>query len=208
MVVVNGNSIDLNDPVTPPPAATLEKSIYFTSIAPASILTDNAQYYTGLNVAPVVPGSYAVIGPGEPPGTQTGNGTLHRIAVGRKTGDTDAAPYDGNSNGGTRYIALDPSQPLGPPLASFPPNFTHVAAYNNSTSGFEPPAPPVDTKPATAIVINAPRPLSTSEPAAGYPAPNLSSHGVPDASLAASGESSPAVERCYQPVHYDRRNAD
>ncbi len=154
LVVVTGvrKQNDLNDPIVTdrPTGAELDRSIYFTSAAP-TISTDTSQFYTSFNVAPIPPGSYAVIGPNEPGSA----GPLHHIVVGRNTTDSNAAPYS-TASPGTRRIDLDPTNGI-------------VVTYDNAGT-VEPTAG--DTKPAVAIVIDSPRGVNVSDPTGGYPATN------------------------------------
>lgn len=158
VVVVTGanKQNDLNDPVVAnrPTNTDVERSIYFTNAAPTTITTDTNQYYTNLGTLPILPGSYAVIGPAEAPTSQTGN--VHHIVIGRKTsGDTNANAYSLTSPP-TRRIDLDPTSTTA-----------GVITYDNTAT--EEPASG-SSKPAVAIVINRPadRTLSVSEPTAGY----------------------------------------
>jgi len=163
MVVVTGsrkqNDLHDPDPANRPVAADVERSIYFTSTSPAAITSDQNQYYTSLSVKPILPGYYAVIGPAEGSSQPAGN-NVHHIVIGRKTGDTNAMPYDPATPGGTRRIDLDPTVAI---------TANGVITYGNT--GAEEPAAN-SAKPTVAIVINQPtgKTFSVSEPTAGYSA--------------------------------------
>jgi hypothetical protein len=154
LLVVGGanKQNDLHDPIVldRPTAADIERSIYFTPAAP-TIPTGAEKFYTSLNVAPIPPGNFAVLGPNE----RGSAGPVHHIVVGRNTTDSNAAPYS-ITPPGTRRIDLDPTNGI-------------VVTYDNA-GGAEPTAG--DTKPAVAIVIDSPRGISVSDPSGGYPATN------------------------------------
>jgi len=162
MVIVeptSNNAVDMDQPN--PPA--IERSIYFTDpTGNTNITNDGRRYYPDPNnaplLAPIKPGRYAVIGPGDGPGTST---TYFGVK------DGTASPDDSYSDGTTRRIELTPS---------LDPDTSQVEVYSDGA------AADLSSKeilPAVAVVINPPgipeanpthtMRLSVSEPVAGYP---------------------------------------
>ncbi len=140
----------------------IERSIYFRNPGGVATLSgDGRRYYpdpTNLPpLAPILPGRYAVIGPGEGPGPKYSTHTGFKTA--------------GDDEPSSRRIELTPNQN---------PNLQQVAVFSDGTSNDlalnNLPAP---IQPAVAVVINppgipsadGPRPvrLSVSEPTNGYP---------------------------------------
>ena len=184
LVVVQENSLtaDLDSPspaiATPVQPADIERTIYFTDPTTSAVLIPDpgTQYYTNDSVgnpipmAPILPGRYAVIGP---PGEQTGNPASYVTTIGRLTVN---ATNDLAGVANTRRIILTPSAN---------PNVNQVSTAN-MMPGALPPAVTVkpepvlpgpgnsgDRMPAIAIIVDAPHPLSVSEPTGGYTAANF-----------------------------------
>ena len=141
------NPLDRNDPDDPtanPP--TIERSVYFVNPSAAGISGDGQQYYPSAsgNIAPILPGRYAVIGPAS--GTTT---------VGKTDGDATK----------TRRIVLteDPN-----PNASWTQVQVCLNGDPSSTANELPTGATGSIKPPVAIAVDQPRRLSVSEPVNGY----------------------------------------
>jgi len=135
------------DPDAPTGAPVPERAVYFVD--------SNAQIPPGAaayrptdemhdKIAPIQPGRYAVVGPGEPTDT-TQSTTYFGYRNGHTTGDDR-----------TRRITLTPSQTVSGQQV-----FVSRTGTSDDLSG-------VTIQSATAIVVNSPR-LSVTEPVAGYP---------------------------------------
>jgi len=153
------------DPDDPDPTnrPTIERSVYFANpTGNAQITGDGRQYYPDPTapppLAPIKPGRYAVVGPGEGPGPNT-------TYLGFK--DTIANPDDTYSDSTTRRIVLTPTAD---------PDTPQVEIYSDGTNDD---LSSLAILPAVAVVINPPgcvvgnetRPmrLSVSEPVNCYP---------------------------------------
>jgi hypothetical protein len=165
---VPGEQKDPDDPLAGN-RPTIERSIYFVDMSkpPPGFTADNGKvmFYPGRNVsnkiAPVLPGRYAVIGPGgidNATGQYPTNGRYDTY-IGQRTNQVEWNQ--------TRRIILAPT---------FDPSTRQVDVRDNRQAGnsdllLTPPAG--SFKPATAVVIDqaktGPRRLSVSEPPGGYP---------------------------------------
>ncbi len=140
LLIAHTNST--NDPDHPTTKPAPDRSVYFADPTTANPSRDGAvQYYTTSNdIAPVLPGRYAVIGPA----TET--------LVGTRTDTLDAQ---------TRKIKL--MENVDPDDAS---DQVSVERNRDTTSDIN--DLPADTKPPVAVVVNHPRRMSVSEPTDGY----------------------------------------
>ena len=146
-------ALDPDDPTNPPP---IERTVYF--VGPTVTLpADGAmvQFQMDANhagagqTAPIFPGRYAVIGPGE-----VGDTNQSTTYLGFKIGENPSSVTNG-----TRRIVLSPSASTVT---------SQVQVYNDGQNDDLAPAS-VTIQPPTAVVINSPRRLSISEPTTGYP---------------------------------------
>ena len=145
LIVVDGGQSNL-DPDDPLPAnqPAIERSVYFANPAKARIVGDGARYYTTRPVAPILSGRYAVLGPGDENG---------RTFIGQPPDNITAL---------SRQIVLTPSTDPDQP--------NQVQILNNDVAdGVTNDLPTTMIQPPVAVLINEPRRLSISEPAAGYP---------------------------------------
>jgi hypothetical protein len=180
LIIVKGNShtsqIDPDDPTIDQTAFRndIERSVFFTDVALANnpALIEGQPYFQLRNVAPLVPGRYAVIGsPGQP--VEVGVGRWKYVStIGRRR---DATEGGGLKRDQTRRIELSPSAV---------PNAHQVEVFSNLGWPPEPTVP--DIQPAIAVVVDQSldsaggtikRPLSISEPTyletpPYYPLPN------------------------------------
>jgi hypothetical protein len=140
-----------DDPTDPP---TIERAVYFVPSTVALPAGGNVKFRPddttyAAKIAPVMPGRYVVIGPGQP--SDTGTSTTY---MGFQTGSDPSNP------GNSRRIELTPNTD---------PQTNQVAVV--STGGTTAGANDLDRvtiQSATAVVINSPRRLSISEPEDGY----------------------------------------
>lgn len=159
LITVNGTA-DPDDPVNP---ATVDRVVYF--VDPNATLPDgttvtlpsggNVQFHAdgnfGPRVAPVLPGRYTLIGPGQP--TDTNMSTTY---LGFHSGENPGnVPM--NPNELPRRIVLMPNSN---------PATSQVAIYN--AGGTTPDGAALSIKPRAAVVINQPCRLNISEPDDGY----------------------------------------
>ncbi len=143
----------------PVPAPVPVRTVYFTSNTDATVTlpSDGAvvQFRPNSNfngqIAPIMPGRYVVIGPGESTDT-----TFSRTYLGFNT--TSKNPGGVTDPTAERRIELTPSNNTV--------TVGQVAVYNNAgtTSDFS----SLSVQNPTAIVINTPQRLSVSEPTTGY----------------------------------------
>jgi len=145
------------DPDAPNPSnrPNIERAVYFCGQQGVNLPNDSTHNYRPTEsyagkVAPVLPGRYVVIGPGEPE-----DGGPAATYIGYKLNATQG-------DNQTRRIVLNPNSD---------PSLNQIQIFNVGT-------PPQDDlaglvgssiQPATAIVVNSPHRLSISEPDGGYP---------------------------------------
>ncbi|MEE8452123.1 MAG: hypothetical protein V3R99_09420 [Thermoguttaceae bacterium] len=158
LVIVAGDEFD-EDPDDPVLAnrPTFERAVYFVD-STANLPTDIAvkfqpdDQFAG-RIAPILPGRYAVIGPGEK--DEAGESTTY---IGFKNDGT-------RGNATTRRIVLRPNAD-----PNRDPSKESQTQFDVFSSGIAPGdmAAAADVKPAVSVVINSPRRLSISEPDDGY----------------------------------------
>ncbi len=158
----NGEQPDPDDPVDAN-RPQIERSVYFVDLSTSKFddPNDGRSYYTDTNIsqkfAPVMPGRYAVIGPGDP----TAAGPEYATAIGERFDRKDPNNPVARSLADTRRIELTPNPD---------PNTIQVKVLlNRNTFNYV-----QNTKPPVALVINKstalrPTRLSISEPITGYP---------------------------------------
>ncbi len=150
IVVRAGGDEEQPDPDDPVQRPDIDRTVYFVDMSapPAGLAAGPGTFYPdgtiANNVAPILPGRYCVVGPGNPAG---GAGISY---IGERV--------DKNLNQ-TRRIVLTPNSN---------PQSNQVEVLNNKVIGGadQPPAP---VQPAVAVVVNRPRRLNISEPRDGYP---------------------------------------
>ncbi len=144
------------DPDDPDNPVAIERAVYFVGPTDCPTLPSggNVKFHPAEDsstnrpvIAPILPGRYAVIGPGD-----TNDLLSSTTYLGFKTGENPAAPSTG-----TRRIELRPS--TNPAVTG------QVAVYNDGSSN-DLSALPI--KAPTAIIINKPLRLNISEPDGGY----------------------------------------
>jgi hypothetical protein len=173
------------DPDDPNRAARpqVDRSIYFVQPPAGFNASDGQRYYpsAAAQLAPVLPGRYAVVGPGEASGTGV-------TTIGFRTDDRE-----GKQANETRRIVLTPNAD---------PNTMQVDVRDNQVpSGSDLDQVRNVILQATAVVVNQPRRLSVSEPKDGYPAND--EKGEPYD--AATGEYPNAFDR---PLDSEEKRAD
>jgi len=161
MIIVKATDGDEQaDPDNPDRALRpqVDRSIYFVDMSNVTGITgDGQRYYPSATaqVAPVLPGRYAVVGSGEGSGT----GGKFTTTIGFRTDDKEGKQVDQ-----TRRIVLTPN--ADPNTAQVDVRDNHLQGESDyvadKVSGL--------IQAATAVVVNQPRRLSVSEPTKGYPA--------------------------------------
>ncbi|MBN1395420.1 MAG: hypothetical protein JW959_10385 [Pirellulales bacterium] len=138
----------------------IERAVYFVGPSDGATLPGDGSVSFQPNdnfaarIPPILPGRYAVIGPGDE-SDDANSITYLGFQNNENPGNVDTSP---NS---TRRIVLTP-----PPSPDPNPNTSNqVEVYNDGTTNDV----PSNIQPPVAIVINHPRRLSISEPDAGYP---------------------------------------
>ncbi|MGD0654825.1 MAG: hypothetical protein ABSA16_10810 [Thermoguttaceae bacterium] len=187
-IVTDSATMD-NDPDDPSSATvTYARTIYFANPSSGAVLPNDktntnpttkadVQFYPNsayaAKIAPIKPGRYAVIGPGNSSNTTGGKATTY---IGYLTG-----LYQGDAS--TRRIELTPN--LDPDAAG------QVAVYPDGASN----ATPADSgssktiQSPVAVVINSPRRLSISEPSTDYP--NVDPTGIAYDAIIGNGYTTP-----------------
>lgn len=216
LLVVKDNK-DPDDPNNPAPASDIDRSVYFTNMTPAGLtLTlptdDGTRYYSDLNVAPLLPGRYAVVGSsGNDPPLVSGSKASYEITIGRKK----LPATEGTTSGNRRAnLQIDTTQRIIlTPLIDPNMNQVQVASTTGSVDAL---SQPPEVQSEIAVVINQPRSLSITEPnpnltltpprPMGYPTasndPVLISHSITWDSTLAGGEGAynPPID---VPLDYD-----
>ena len=147
-----GGGEEQPDPDDPSQRPEIDRTIYFVDMTtpPAGLATGPGTFYpTGAmatNVAPILPGRYCVVGPGNPTGADGPQNTY----VGERV--------DKNLKQ-TRQIVLAPNPN---------PDVNQVEVRNNRVIGGEDP-PPAPVQPAVAVAVNRPRRLDISDARGGDP---------------------------------------
>ena len=152
----NPGAVDPDDPANP---ATVDRAVYFlnptttlsdgttVTLPPGGPLGGTVQFYpdgTFCNlIAPVLPGRYTLIGPGDPNPTAPGSSTTYLgFNAGENPGNVPVNP-----NNPPRRIVLAPSTN---------PNASQVAVYNNGGTIEDATAVPLTIQPRAAVVVNQP----------------------------------------------------
>jgi hypothetical protein len=185
-----------DDPDDPAKSVTIERAVYFAGTTTAKNLpgdctvnfrpTEDTAMHT-VRIAPVLPGRYAVIGPGEP-----GDTNQSVTYLGFKSGeDPGSVTLDK-----TRRIVLRPPAAVAAPNKPNPDTANQVQVFGGSTTGSGTVVDDLNgltiQKP-TAVVINSPRRLSISEPPDGYPDKSPDPNNQPNGSTySPTGGYSPA----------------
>lgn len=158
LIMVDGSRAteDPDDPTSPPP---IERAVYFVAPSATTVLPSGGavRFYPnasfGALIAPVLPGRYTLIGPGDP-----GDTAVSTTYLGFNPGENPSTPPPDPDN--RRRILLAPDADA---------NLNQVAVYNNGTrEDLMVPDPYLTIQPRVAVVISEPQRLSISEPDAGY----------------------------------------
>jgi hypothetical protein len=170
MIVAQGTNKDRDpdhwNPTQRMPVTAIERSIFFTPFA-GPVSGTETPYFTSLDVAPILPGRYAVIGSagqslnesGDPLDVD-GDGVRDYVTtIGRRTDAVEGGVPPGLNYAQTRRILLEPSPDVN----------QHQAQVLGNLAAPPEPLPP-DIQPAVAVVIDQPASLNISEPVTGYPA--------------------------------------
>jgi hypothetical protein len=159
LLIVKDNK-DPDDPNNPPPAADIDRSVYFTDLTQPSLTVANdggTAYYSSQAVstqfAPLLPGRYGLVGSsGE---DQPSAGNPYQITMGRKKNVTEGSAATLQTST-TRRIVLNPSPN---------PNTNQVQVNSNTVAGSpDPLSQPPDVQPEIAIVVDKPRSLTLTAP--------------------------------------------
>lgn len=158
LLIVKDSARFTTDPDTAA-APVASRVVYFTSAANPNLddgCGADTRFYTSRPMAPIPPGRYAVIGPGEPGDS---GASITYLGGRNDTNVQDQVLFDAQC----RRIRLTPAATLA----------SQQVAFDNNGSGAGAMPAATEIQDAAAIVINQPRRLNVTEPDSGYPAPTV-----------------------------------
>jgi hypothetical protein len=215
MIIVKGDAVDAGkpkdldhpDPAKRPTVTEIERSVYFARPLASPPANDGQRYFQTHNVAPLLPGRYAVVG-----SAGVASGGKYITTIGRTSGNNPTGGQDDTARDGaaasttTRQISLQPSTDT---------TISQVAVLNNGTTE---PAPPTILPPIAIVIDQAldgatanPRSVSISEPTLGYPGVSVNGVGesvVPKSDLPLDDAINPLVNSLQSRVIHLQRLAD
>jgi len=146
LAIVDGSTPETADPDSPSSTVTVDRSVYFVTADPSVNGDGQAYYPQNGGIAPILPGRYVLIGPGEP--DESGTATTN---IGWNVGEP---PKDTNQVKRRIELTQNPS-----------PSVKQVAVYS---AGGNDEIPAGSAQPPAAVVINQPHRLNISQPDDGY----------------------------------------